>query len=148
VIRAILISLVLMAGCAVNAPTTTRGPDTIIWSKGIAYGAPMWRAEAERWFDDPVLLVCHGGNIGTAWFMFPDHRGPMLVEHVAATLASVYPNRPIVLIVCNETGVRINVPGVFYATKIVQVWPAKNGPPPFFNVGGDVADGIEDFVTQ
>lgn len=129
--RSLLILLALIvSGC--NAPRRAL-PPAITWSKDIAFGAKLWREEAERKFpgQDPVVFVCHGtydddaATLDDMWVLAPDPpRQPMPVKALARTLRNLYPpRRPIILVVCNKRGHELSVPGVWFGRDRVWVIP-------------------------
>ena len=124
-------------------------PSLIQWShlKENA-GSLLWYIEAKKKLKDPIIFVCHGNDdILGNWTLFPDPpRKPQPVREVARTLRNIYPNNPIVLIVCNPNGHSIFVEGVYYAKKNIYVTPDRYCNPPRKNTVGYIGS-IDEFES-
>lgn len=94
----------------------------------------QWKREVARRFPTALVVVCHGNQgkeiVKNAedWYMYPETPGciPVRVRDKALELKRLYPNRPIVFLTCNPSGVRLNIPGVWHALNNVWLTPDKN----------------------
>lgn len=114
----VLIVLVL-AGCAHDPDP----PASICRNRNLEWGRWAWEQEAAKRFERPVVFMCHGATKDGRWMCYPDDGPAMPVEGVARLLHSAFPKRPIVLVVCNESGEVIHVPDVYYAKRKVLASP-------------------------
>jgi len=118
---------------ASTQPTTRPGPP--VWSKhtqwvtlngDISGGEQMWADEFRYHLTEaPIVLVCHGDTVTHKgqWWLIPDV-GPSIradgEDGAIARLQRKYPGQPVVLISCNEAGMELRMPGVWYARQ--KVW--------------------------
>lgn len=134
----VILLALLLATCSPVAPVQplpapvqpAPGP-TLLWSRGLEFGADYWRIDAEdRFGPRVVVLLCHGVSRDGRWLTDPDAPVvPADVQAVAETLRAAYPDRPVVLVVCNPGGAELRpVPGVYYARRDVLVPPFKFEP--------------------
>lgn len=147
---ATILLLLLAAGCAGGKPPANAN-DTVILSRNIAYGAPLWRTDAGRRIKGrPVLLVVHGGTQGGRWVCQPDEGPTMPVESAVRLLKAVFPGREVLVIACNEDGHALNVPGTWYAKQIVWAKPYLFAPHRtwLMAVPGSGAGAIEQFTRN
>ena len=140
----ILSLLLLFSGCASVQVPMNDGPDAfpsvIQWSnygKNTYNRGPYeWLEEAKKQFKNPVIFSCHGTvRIKTTtekdktvsslvWYISPDPpRKSMPVQEVADMLVNLYPDRDIILTVCNPQGLPIKAKKVHYAKSLVWVVP-------------------------
>lgn len=89
------------------------------------------------------------------WFLYPSPPlAPMPVEWVAQTLHHIYPKADIVLVVCNENGVDLQIPHVWYAKAKVWTFPDNSlGKYKWADlheteIGKDDVGNIEEFVSD
>lgn len=90
--------------------------------------APMWAAEIQRRFPHSVAILCHGGDfVEGEWILGtnPGSRHVERTEDVVRRIVAEYPDRTIVLLACNPGHLRLNVPGVWYATDSVWCVPDR-----------------------
>lgn len=121
--RSVLVALLLLAGC-VTAPLP-QGREVVL-NQNLQWASDAWLREARTRFDDPIVVLVHGGTLAGEWFAFPDDGPPIHVEAMARLLHKLYGStRPIVLITCNQDALPLNVPNTFYATWVVQNPPAE-----------------------
>jgi hypothetical protein len=86
-----------------------------------------WQAEAQKRFHDPLVVSLHGRTEGGEWCCFPQNSpGRITVEAFARNLHALYPDRDIVLVICNEDGKAIHIPHVWYATHNVWMRPTAS----------------------
>lgn len=153
--RLVLI-LLLGAGLTACSSTPLASPRIAAQSKVINWapsvdpdGLYEWMDVAAAYFDKPIIILgCHGLSVGISddkqvWLLAPE--GPrkwQLIDEVARTLHNLYPNHIIVLIVCNEARIKLNMPGVYYALDIVWSSPGDD-----WRFGRYAEGDIEDFVT-
>ena len=97
----------------------------VCWSPDMRYGADEWAIEvlAHRGINDFVLAMCHGYEINGEWWVAPAARFPTTTAEFVASVRRRYPDKHVVLIVCNPGGVEFEVPDVSYATENVWVIP-------------------------
>lgn len=79
--------------------------------------------EARSKFARSVVVHVHGYAKDGVWMCGPDQGPPMPVEGVVRLLKHIYPDRRIVLVVCNEAGIPLRVANVSYGTRIVWSIP-------------------------
>lgn len=140
----VILPLLLLSGAASASPAATQPSrpaseigqggrvDVIVLSHEMDGSAvEEWKAEALRRFEDPVIVLCHGGPmIGSdQWSIYPDApSAPMPVETLARLLRTAFPGRPIVLMSCNALGSELHgLPGVYYAKHEVWIHPDQPG---------------------
>lgn len=105
--------------------TQISSSQVICWSDDLPDEAgTLWLHEAQKRFSNPIVFVCHGGYLDNKWIICPSP--PKLeepVESIAITLHNIYPNNPIVLIICNYWAKDIDVPDVYYAKDYIWCIP-------------------------
>jgi hypothetical protein len=126
----LLLLLFLASAAPATSPTTRPGPtNLIVWSSYIRQDVPeLWLAEARRKVDNPLLFMCHGMSVPVdgklVWYVNPDKpRKPQPVQEVARTLSNLYPDRNIILVVCNPAHERISIARVWYPERDVWIVP-------------------------
>lgn len=87
-----------------------------------------WREETARRFPTALVYASHGANCGGKWICqnpdFPDSlEDAFYVHDLALSLRQQYPDRVIVLVICNPGHLHVGVPGVFYANDDVLIDP-------------------------
>ncbi len=118
----------IAGGCVPLSPyviDSSPRTDSEAWCHDTSIARAGWIKEAKTRFDDPFVMICHGGNNSNGtWTDYPDDpRRSRPVETLAWDLHLAMPNRDIVLIVCNAGGEKIRVPRVWYATAKVDLLP-------------------------
>lgn len=111
-------------------PATKPSLDRICYNKDLDFSLLYAYAEASKRFVRPVVICGHGADsmgpesIGI-WTMYPDKdRGkPISVQELALQLNKEFPDRDIVLFICNEKGKSISVARVWYFKTLVWVVP-------------------------
>ncbi len=119
-----ILLLLALAGCAHQAPP----PCSLPGNADIDFGRAAWEMEAAKRFPAPVVFVAHGYlSTDGVWMARPDsYPQDLPVESLAFLLHDLYPDRDIVLIVCNVAGVVPKLPPhVWYARN--RVWAVPNG---------------------
>jgi hypothetical protein len=138
--RLALLALLCLAGC-VRVPVVPPDPplirNVLCWNAdlaGLSAVIPWRRKTDERFGEDCILVVCHGGERWGEWWLAPDSAHESLrmpVKNAVAVLRDVYgPRRKIVLIVCNPSHELLRTPGVIYATELVYCIPDSYWPLP------------------
>ena len=114
-----LMLILALGGCTytdrsavVLSGSATEFPQIIYWNKQMPIFDNMgewWLREAKTRFTNPVIFICHGGykyqRFGNTyvltWYVYPDTPARSLqpVQEVADTLANIYPNSDIVMVV-------------------------------------------------
>ena len=110
-------------------------PDIIQWS-AFPYSpraGEQWLEEARTRFANPVIFICHGqsewgvdqwGETTKTWWVYPDKpRRKQSANEVVRTLKNMYPNRDVVMVVCNPHGHKPVMAGVWIALHDVWVVP-------------------------
>jgi hypothetical protein len=103
------------------SPTRTPPPmSNLVLSDDLLMYSTMWEREARTKLRDPFIVIVHGytGKDGT-WWCAPTKGPPLPVESLARTLKQIWPDRPVVLVCCNDGRLDLKVPGVWYAKDIV-----------------------------
>jgi hypothetical protein len=106
-------------------------PDIIQWSMfDVAYGMDFWLMHARDRFENPVIFACHGeyetytdtwGNTRSEWFLYPDKpRKKQPAYEAARFLKNMYPDRDVVMIVCNKQGHIPKLAGVWVGMS--EIW--------------------------
>lgn len=90
-----------------------------------------WKEETARRFPNALIFAAHGGTAAGKWIcQNPDDptslKNAFMVHDIALSLHQAYPDRVIVLIVCNPDHLKCGVPGVYYAQANVWVTPDKH----------------------
>lgn len=97
---------------------------------GMESSVALWEQEVERRFQGAYIYAAHGGVAAHSWIC----QGPNdpsdiaeaeFVRDVALRLRAQFPDRVIVLIVCNPGHFKLHVPGVYYARDSVWLTPDK-----------------------
>lgn len=113
-------------------------PTIIQWSTWERFAPERWLLEAKKRWNDPIVFICHGGcktvpgtvdgkpSFVNKWYACPDApRKQLEMQEVARMLHNLYPDKDIVLVSCNDMGVDLNVPRVWYAQH--SVWQMPDG---------------------
>lgn len=89
----------------------------------------FWKVEVSRRFPDAFVFVCHGNEeYDGKWVARPqDGMAPIPVQELADQLRQRFPDRVIVLLICNPGADVINTPGVYYALANVWYFPDRTG---------------------
>jgi hypothetical protein len=111
-----------------TAPTVHvwHGLETIqlVHDEGVPESVEAWKVEIARRFPDAFVLFSHGGdNDKGVWTCYAEPGSKMRgkpVQQVADELHAKFPDRKIVLIMCNPGHHRITTPNVYYALD--SVW--------------------------
>lgn len=82
-----------------------------------------WVIETQRRYDKFVLVLCHGTELAGQWYATPDLSPPLPVRELVRDVRRRFPERRIVLIVCNPGGFILREPGVSFATTLVWTLP-------------------------
>ena len=113
-------------------PSLTVMPSIIQWNDFGKNndGIKLWYKEATKTFNKPIIFACHGGyrtiDGKDIWYLYPDPpRKPQPVEDLAYSLCNLYPDHQIILIVCNEKAIPINIARVWYSQRRVWVTPTN-----------------------
>lgn len=89
----------------------------------------FWKAEVQRRFQNPLLIVGHGNTFNGVWSI-RDERGGVWrirpVREVVLEAQKANPGRVIVLICCNPCGELLHMPGVYHALDSVWFTPDKD----------------------
>jgi hypothetical protein len=143
--RRVCVQFVLIAfalcGCATSRPAfipfaapktqpamrivTDRGTIAIAWSEDIAPGLDAWAREVELMLGPSIILEGHGGYRDGKWIRVGDD--PSLWcewEIVADLVRRLHPDKPIVILSCNERGAVLTTARVFYPRDIA--WSRPN----------------------
>lgn len=88
----------------------------------------LWEDETARRFPDALIFASHGTNCGGKWIcQNPDKptslADAIYVHDLALSLRQQYPDRIIVLVICNPGHLKVGVPGVYYAKDDVLIEP-------------------------
>ena len=117
-----------LAGCTAHIPRREVEADTLAWNKNIASGRAAWLEEARKRFPDPFVFVCHGDSSGKDWRAAPDRRYLNTdVETIGWLLHSLMPDRDVVLVCCNEMGLKPRLPRRVWYSDCGSVW-SEPGP--------------------
>ena len=95
----------------------------LVHDEGVPESIEAWKVEIDRRFPDAFVLFSHGGDDMGVWRCYAEYGSKMRgkpVQEVADILHARYPDRIIVLIMCNPGHARITTPGVYYALD--SVW--------------------------
>lgn len=96
-----------------------------------------WGHEVAMRYPNAVVLFAHGGDTDGEWTVHPDkfnlsasvaagrpvydHLPHFPVKFLVEVTRERFPGRPIVLVMCNPGGYRLDIPGVHYAvTDVLQ----------------------------
>lgn len=125
------------------------------------YFSTLWVDEVKRRFPDGAIVVFgHGGTIDGEWVIRQERvilldgrpftvNSPLRIKTLVSDLRKSYPAEvPIVLIVCNPQGLRLNDKGVYYALK--NVWTSPDFSIPSradYSPLGDCVGSVNEFVT-
>jgi hypothetical protein len=112
-----------------RCPTTLPEADKLVWSEDIDHSCNGWVREAQTRFPHPFVFICHGlEDSDKVWTLNPDNRTTGTdTETVAWVLSTMMPDRDIVLITCNQHGLRLKnpPPNVWYSTGPVWSKPRR-----------------------
>jgi len=91
----------------------------------------LWLPEIiDRVGTNIVLVVGHGNVEEGEWAVYDADAVPSPVTWVIKRLRSQYPDRIIVLFVCNPTGIVLDAPGILYGKESLWVVPDRVAPQP------------------
>lgn len=160
----VLYALLVLAGCGCHtvadrlpkwtAPTSQPVVadrlryDAITYCQNIRFSELAWRDLILARFENPVVVIGHGGDLDGVWHVFPDGgRDPMPVSAVAWAMHDAFPGRPVVLLICNHEGHDLDTPGVFYART--DVWSIPDAVARRRHASKDDAAGsFDEFYTR
>lgn len=126
------ILLVLVLGTTVTCLINSRSvkhhyshTDSMCVVPGMEDSVGMWEVEAARRFPGAFVYAAHGGVAAHSWICQGMADPTKLAEadfvhDLALRLKAQYPDRIIVLIICNPGHFKLHVPGVYYA--LADVW--------------------------
>jgi hypothetical protein len=128
--------LILISGCITDRSTIKSSehinefPDIISWANDPPFyeeSGKWWMQEAKKRFNSPIIFICHGTTVEYSdnkfnyktWYLVPNHstRTPIPTQTVATTLANMYPERDIVMVVCNKEGNCLKTKRIWYLPK-------------------------------
>lgn len=155
--RWILTALLLVTGCAapiVRAPTTLPAENVPVLKLCESMElVGLWAIEAQSRFERPVLIAGHGGVTHGEWSVSADdvqetgtirNLPPYPVEWIIKIVRLHFPDRPIVLIICNPAGIKLHGhPNVWYARDDIWVVPDRFSP---VERKGATVGSIQEFV--
>lgn len=125
-----LISLLTcLIGCSDALPPrgdyslTPKHTDVITLSKDFELSAIQWMEQARLYFDDPLIVTGHGLDSIGPWMQINEDNRIITVRTLALALHQIYPNRDIVLIICNPNHDDLDIDRVYYAKDIVYKVP-------------------------
>lgn len=129
-----IISVILTGYCLLtpNKPhaRTSAQPQVIMISLDISLQSYelRWQKEIERRFSNAVGILVHGTDdvqgewiVGTAFA--PGHKSN--IKDIVETYSKIYPDRTIILLACNTGHLKLDMPGVYYATGSVWCVPDR-----------------------
>jgi len=99
-----------------------------VLSYDIADAQRYWDDEIEAEYPNALLVIAHGNtDPGTGeWYAYPTDSDPLPVREVVLNVRKTYPERHIVLLVCNPDGLILDgVNNVSYARESVWIWPDR-----------------------
>ena len=105
----------IFAGC--------QSKSTITWGDFKHNDFSTWQIEANKRFHNPIIFACHGSSYYGVWSCVPESKELIPTLYVARFLHTEYPDKDIVLIVCNPGGASIHVDHVWYVKKNVWICP-------------------------
>lgn len=123
--------------------------------------APLWQAEIARRFPHAVGILVHGGDfVEGEWIVGANLADGRVtpIQDVVEHYRRLYPDRTIVVLACNPGHLKMNIPGVYYATASVWCVPDREMAEPRsensltldgrWSTAPDVAGNIYEFVTE
>lgn len=120
---------------AVYAPQAARThhysqTDSQCVAPGMEPSVALWEIEVERRFPGAFIYATHGSVAAHTWICQGEADPSSLAEadfvhDLALRLRAQFPDRVIVLIVCNPGHFKLHVPGVYYARDNVWLTPDK-----------------------
>lgn len=127
----LLVALALLISGCTSSIQEPHKYNSVSFSANIADGLPFWQTTCDEHFHKKCLVfMCHGDSINGTWFCFPDWEGhrPIPITFVIDLLRSQIPREmPIVLIVCNPSGVVLHgFPNTYYARDSVWNIPGND----------------------
>jgi hypothetical protein len=89
--------------------------------------AAAWQAEIGRRFPHSVGILCHGGYfVEGQWLTSSiEYRHLTTVQEVVKHVQTQYPDRVVVLLVCNVDHHILGIPGVYYAHSSIWCVPDR-----------------------
>lgn len=118
----------LAVGCVLMALHThydhpTRNIDVVIRG-GFNGGATWWKEEVTKRYSDAVIVFCHGKEDYEGTWVTDGTSAPReTIEDMVTRTRATYPDRRLVLIVCNPGGDIIPHTNVTYALNNVWYYP-------------------------
>jgi hypothetical protein len=118
----LIASLLLLVACGCTQ-TPRLQPIVIDWSDFSQKGVREWTDQIAAKQPASVILFCHGEDEPGRWNLItkPDLE-QIDTKAIGYTLKRLY-HRDVYLVSCNVHGQRLNVPGVFYAPRVVWQTP-------------------------
>lgn len=129
IIGTIMLAIGIVAGCTFTpAPLPDRDytVDSTTLSFDLILGAERWEREVQKRYPDALVVMVHGRTDEQSgqWYAYPSVGQAAPVRELVASLRVYYPDRRIVLVVCNPDGKRLTgVDDVSYARENVWVIP-------------------------
>jgi hypothetical protein len=132
-IGAMVFSIAMEASYIPSTVTVQVQPDVIVEvldSSLVQYIEP-WRVEVGRRFHNAVAIIVHGGDfVEGEWVVGAGIGGHISrASDIARHYQKLYAGRTLVFISCNPGHLKINVPGVWYASDVVWCIPDRGMSP-------------------
>lgn len=145
----------LTFGCTagpMGMPKPAPGVHSTVLSFDLMPFAKLWEAEVREQHPNAAIIMAHGQvHDNGKWYLYPSVGDPLPVREAVLTLRAYYPDRRIVLVVCNPGGLRLpGLPRVSYALD--NVWavpdPETEGITIRDMLDPDVVGSIDEFIHQ
>lgn len=125
--KEVIVSLTLPGPPPIKLHKTNIGKQADVFSfcRTLDYAAGPSYEEACSRFVNPVVVMGHGGYTFGYWTLFADgdRGGAISVDALGKYLSKTYPDRDIVLFICNKQGSQIKANRVWYFRSVVWSLP-------------------------
>lgn len=98
------------------------GLTRILLDKEVYTLGQSWEPQIRRRYPNAVVVYSHGVSVADRWWI-RTNRGVIPAFTLVEVVRSAYPDRRIVLLVCNPGGHKLEFPNVSYALRDVWIVP-------------------------
>lgn len=85
-----------------------------------------WKVETARRFSNAVVVFGHGGELPNGHWCVLTADGPVAIATIVEQYRLEYPNRTMVLMICNPAHLTLGISGVYYFMSSVWCTPDRD----------------------